>query len=161
MKKNWWKSILVFILGMLVFAVGSFFVRTFILVQRPERSGIIEDFQQICFWPDVGGMYASVSPRGCFPSYCTHPKLRAGSAIVDVREYKIQFETQFVLEATSRFPFPCVDNCAGGGTVSFNLGPLIPYDYEVWFRDEKIGQLQVYSGRETPRQCIERPAGDV
>lgn len=160
MKKISWKNVSVFVLGMLVFAVGSFFIRTFIFVRRPEPSGIIEDWEQICFWSDAGGIYAAVSPKGCYPTYCTLPKLQAGTALVDVREYKIQFETRFVLEETSRFPFPCIDNCAGGGTLQFNLGRLIPNIYEVWFQDEKVGEMNVYSGLDTPRQCITRTQGD-
>ena len=155
MKKFSWKNILIFILGMLVFAVGSFFVRTFVFMRRPEPSGIIEDFEQICFWSDQGGVFAAVAPRGCFPTYCTNPKLQAGTAIVNLQDYNIQFETRFLLEKTSRFPFPCADNCTGGGTVHFNLGPLVPNIYDVWFRNEKVGELNIYSGRVTPRQCIE------
>jgi hypothetical protein len=162
MKKISWKNILVFFLGMLVFAVGSFFVRTFIFVRRPSPPvGIIEDWKQICFWPDAGGVYAAVSPKGCFSSTCTRPTYQMGTAIVDVKDYKIQLETRFVLVETSRFPLPCIDNCAGGGTVQFNLGPLIPNDYEVWFRDEKVGKLAVYSGRVTPRQCITSSQQDL
>jgi hypothetical protein len=45
------RSILVFKLGILTFAVGSFLVSTFILVERPTKDGIIEDWGQICFGP--------------------------------------------------------------------------------------------------------------
>ncbi len=149
------KNILVFFLGMTTFAIGSFIVSTFIFVERPTMDGIIEDWGQICFWPDVGGIYAAVSPKGCFSTSCTRPTLRAGTAIVDKQEYKIQLETRFVLVETSRFPLPCTENCAGGGTVTFVLDDLIPNNYEVWFRDEKVGELMIFSGRPTPRQCFE------
>jgi len=140
---------------MVTFAVGSFIVSTFIIVERPEKDGIIEDWEQICFWPDVGGIYATVSPQGCYSTSCTWPKLQAGTAIVQRQDYRIELETRFVLEETSRFPLPCIDNCAGGGTVQFKLGSLIPNVYDVWFRDEKVGELMVFSGRPTPRQCFE------
>ena len=155
MKPKGLKTILVFILGMLTFAVGFFIVTTFIIVERPSMDGIVDDWEQICFWPDVGGVYAAVSPKGCYSTTCTRPTLQSGTAIVDLQEYKIQLETRFVLVETSRFPLPCIENCAGGGTVQFRLGDLIPNDYEVWFREIKVGELMIYSGRLTPRQCFE------
>lgn len=152
------KLVLVFILGMLTFAVGHFIVTTFIIVERPTLEGIIEDWEQICFWPDQdeGGINSTVSPRGCFSTTCTSPVLKEGTATIDQQSYEIHLETRFVLAETSRFPFPCIDNCAGGGTVQFRLGDLIPNNYDIWFRDEKIGTLMVFSGRPTPRQCIDR-----
>jgi hypothetical protein len=153
------KNILLIFLGMLIFAVGSFIVSTFIIVERPEKDGLIEDWEQICFWSDLGGIYASVSPKGCYSTSCTIPKQQAGTAIVDVQQYKIQLETSFVLVETSRFPLPCIENCAGGGTLQFHLGDLIPNDYAVWFRDSEIGRLMIYSGRPTPRQCMENNLG--
>lgn len=155
MKRISLKIILVFILGMLTFAVGSFIVSTFIFVERPTPGGIIRDWERICFWPDVDGIYADVSPKGCYPSYCTNPKMQVGTAIVDRQEYKIELETRFVLAEGSRFPLPCPDNCEGGGSVNFIFRDLIPNDYEVWFRDEKVGELMIFSGRPTPRQCFE------
>lgn len=153
------KNILLLILGMLIFAVGSFIVSTFIFVERPVKDGLIEDWEQICFWSDIGGLFASVSPKGCYSTSCTIPKLQAGTAIVDVQQSKIQIETSFVLVETSRFPLPCIENCAGGGTVQFHLGDLIPNDYAVWFRDDEVGRLMIYSGRPTPRQCMENNPG--
>jgi hypothetical protein len=149
------KSICVFILGMLTFAVGYFFVSTFIIVEKPTKDGIIEDWGQICFWSDADGLYASISPKGCYSTSCTSPKLQAGTAIVDVQNQKIQLEARFVHVKTSRFPLPCTDNCSGGGVVQFKLEPLLPNDYEVRFEDEKVGDLMIFSGRPTPRQCFE------
>jgi hypothetical protein len=148
-------GILVFLLGMMTFAFGYFIVSTFFIVERPTPGGIIEDWGRICFWPDEGGIYAAVSPKGCYSTSCTRPTLQVGTAIVDRQDNIIQLETRFVLVETSRFPLPCAENCAGGGTVQFNLGSLLPNAYEVWFRNEKVGELMVYSGRPTPRQCFE------
>lgn len=155
MKRQSLKIVAVFIFGMLTFAVGSFIVSTFIIVERPTPVGIIEDWERICFWPDADGITAAVSPKGCYSTSCTTPKLQAGTAIVDLHNHRIELETRFVLAEASRFPLPCIENCTGGGTVNFKLGSLIPYDYEVWFRDEMVGVLMVFSGRPTPRQCFE------
>lgn len=155
MKYLRWRSIWVFILGMLTFAVGWFIISTFMIVERPSPEGMIEDWGQICFWAHEGDMYATVSPKGCYSPTCTRPTLQEGTAVLDKKEYIIELETRFVIAETSRFPLPCVEDCAGGGQVNFNLGALIPNAYEVRFRDEKVGQMQVYSGRPTPRQCFE------
>lgn len=156
MTPNKRRNIFMFILGMLTFAAGYFILTTFIFVQRPREEGIIEDWGQICFWQDVDGLYAAVSPKGCFSTTCTAPRLQAGTALVGAQDYKIQIETRFVIAKTSRFPLPCTDNCSGGGTVQFKLDQLVPNDYEVWFRDERVGDLKIFSGRLTPRQCFEK-----
>lgn len=151
------KNFLIFFLGMITFAVGSFIVSTFIFVERPmpAGSGSIYDYERICFWPDVDGITAAVSPKGCYSTSCTWPSSQAGTAIVDRQGYKIQLETRFVLAESTRYPLPCTENCAGGGTVQFHLGQLTPNRYEVWFREEKVGTLDLFSGLPTPRQCFE------
>ena len=148
------KNILVFILGMLTFAVGSLIVNTFLIVERPFRDGIVEDWDRICFWPDVDGLYLAISPRGCYSTTCTSAKLQTSTAVVDLQNQKIQLEARFVLAKTSRFPLPCIENCSGG-TVQFKLDQLIPNDYEVWFRDKRVGDLKIFSGRPAPPQCFE------
>jgi hypothetical protein len=158
MKSKGWKSILLFILGMLTFAVGWFILSTFIFVERPSPQGIVEDWGQICFWAHEGDMYATVSPKGCYSPTCTRPTLQEGTAILDKQDYRIEIETRFVIAETSRFPLPCVEDCAGGGQINLNLGALIPNEYEIRFRGEKVGEMNVYSGRPTPRQCFENPA---
>ena len=145
---------LIFILGMLTFAVGFVIVTAFSLVERPVKDGIIEDWDQICFWPDVDGIYLAISPRGCYSSSCTRPKLQTGTAIIDVQNREIQLEARFVLLKTSRFSLPCTEDCSGG-TVQFKLDHLLPNEYEVWFKDERVGDLNIFSGRPTPRQCFE------
>jgi hypothetical protein len=155
MLKSIAKSVLIFILGMITFAIGSFVVTNSWKPENPVQDGIIENWGQICFWPDVDGLYASVSPKGCYSTSCTHPKLQTGTAIVDVQNRKIQLDARFVLVNASRFPVPCTDNCNGGGTVQFKLEPLIPEKYEVWFKDEQVGELMIFSGRPTLRQCFE------
>lgn len=149
------KNILLFILGMMTFAIGSYIVTTFFTMERPLRDGMIEDWEQICIWSDVDGQHVAVSPKGCYSTSCTRPKLQTGTAIVDIQNQKIQIETRFVLVKASRFPLPCTDNCNGGGTVQFRLDPLVPNDYAVWYGEEKVGDLMIFSGKPTPRQCFE------
>ena len=158
MKSLGWKSILVFFLGMLTFAVGWFIVSTFITVERPSPEGIVEDWGRICFWTHEEVVFATVSPKGCYSPTCTRPTLQEGTAILDKQDYRIELETRFVIAETSRFPLPCVEDCAGGGQINLNLGSLIPNEYEIRFRGDKVGEMNVYSGRPTPRQCFENPA---
>lgn len=148
-------QIIVFILGMLTFAVGSWFLSTFVFVQRPVKIGLIDDWDQICLWQDQGGIFVAISPRGCYSTSCTSPKLQTSTAIVDLQNQTIQLGAHFVLNATSRFPLPCIENCAGGD-VQFRLDPLIPNDYQILFRGDKVGEVSIFSGRPTPKQCFEK-----
>lgn len=156
MKRGGVRTALVFILGMLTFALSYFIYTIFINPERPTMEGVVENWGKICFWyDDMGSIQASVSPEGCYSTTCTLPVQQVGSAIVNEQDFKIDIETRFVLKETSRFPLPCIENCEGGGTVRFDLGGLAVGDYEVRFRDEKIGDLMIFSGRPTPRQCFE------
>jgi hypothetical protein len=149
------KTIVVFVLGMLTFAVVAVLFSLFVNVKRPEPGMIIENRGQICFrLNDVGDMIASVSPEGCFSTSCTRQVQKVGTTIVDKRGFELRFDARFVLAETSRFPLPCIDNCFGGGTIDFNLGMLDVGDYSVWLGDENIGKLMVFSGLPTPRQCL-------
>lgn len=155
MKRGGYRTILVFILGMFTFALSYFIYTIFINPKRPTMEGIIENWGEICFWyDDVGSIIAAVSPEGCYSTTCTLPIQQVGSAVVNEQNFTIHLETRFVLKETSRFPLPCIENCEGGGTVSFVLGGLSVGDYEVRFRDEKVGELMIFSGRPTPRQCF-------
>jgi hypothetical protein len=148
-------TVLVFILGMVTFAIGSWFSSTFIFFQRPVKDGMIEDWDQICFWQDQDGVYTKISPQGCYSTSCTNPKLQTSTAIVDLQNQIIQLDAHFVLGATSRFPLPCIENCMAGD-VQYKLDGLLPNDYQLWFRDEWVGELKIFSGRPTPRQCFEK-----
>lgn len=103
-------------------------------------------------------MQAAVSPFGCYSTTCTRQVSQAGSAVIDQDQFQIHIESKFVLADASRFPLPCTENCSGGGTVNFDLGELQVGQYEVWYGDDIAGELNVYSGLPTPRQCIENPA---
>ena len=147
--------IIIFILGMLSFAIGSWLWSTFIFVERPVRGGIIEDWDRICFRQDPDGIYVTISPQGCYSTSCTSPKLQSSTAVIDLQNQKIRLDASFVLVKTSRFPLPCIENCLGGN-VQFKLDQLIPNDYEVWFRQDKVGEVKIFSGRPTPLQCFEK-----
>jgi hypothetical protein len=149
------EQIFVFILGMLTFAIGSWFLSTFIFVERPAKGSIIEDWDQICFRQDPDGIYTTISPQGCYSSSCTRTQLQTSSAVIDLQNQEIHLDAGFVLGKTSRFPLPCTENCLGGN-VQVKLDRLVPNDYEVWFRENKVGEIKIFSGRPTPKQCFEK-----
>lgn len=157
MSKIQTKSIIIFILGMLTFAIGAFLVNIFFLVERPQESSIIEDWDQICLWQDVDGIYLSVSPMGCFSTSCTQIKQQIGTVMIDLENEDIFLDAHFVLQKTTRFPLPCTENCSGGGRIQFKFDQLIPNDYSLWFKDQKVGKVNIFSGRTTPNQCFNNP----
>jgi hypothetical protein len=160
MKRVGWKYVLMFVLGMLTVIIGYILFSDFRGFSKPTTMRIVEDYGSICFWyDDQGSMQASVSPLGCYSTTCTRPALQSGSAVIDQDQYQIDIESRFVLAETSHFPLPCTENCSGGGTVNFDLGELQVGEYEVLFREEVVGNLNVFSGRPTPRQCIENSTG--
>lgn len=143
---------------MLTFAVGYLVFNVTVGIRRPTRAGIVEDYGSICFWYDErGSMQVSITPRGCYSTTCTRQVSQTGSAVIDQEQFQIHLESRFVLAETSRFLLPCIENCSGGGTVNLDLGELQVGKYEVWFRDELAGELNVFSGLPTPRQCLENP----
>ena len=152
------KNILTFVMGMLAFALAAFIIKTFLFPARPEKSGIVEDWEQICLWQDVDGINLTVSPKGCYSTSCTLIKQQGGTAILDLQNQEIHLDSRFFLLETSRFPLPCAENCFGGGHIQFKFDQLIPNDYTLWFAGQKVGEVHVFSGSTTPRQCFENEA---
>ena len=151
------KNLFIFVLGMLTFGVGSFVTKTFLFYERPDKNGIVENWEEICLWQDNDGITLSISPKGCYSSSCTQIKQQVGTATIDLQEQEIHLSARSVLREVSRFPLPCIDNCLGGGSILINLANLIPNDYTIWFMDQKVGEVMVFSGKPTPRQCFENP----
>jgi hypothetical protein len=157
MKKSRIKIALIFVLGVLSFPLGSFLFNIIFQSTSPEKGGIVEDWDRICLWQDTDGIYLAISPKGCYSPTCTLTKLQTGTATVDLQNQDIHLTARFVLQKTSRFPLPCADSCSGGGQVQFVLDQLIPQDYTLWFREQEVGTVNIFSGREIPRQCFENP----
>ena len=149
------KNIGIFVLGMLVFGIGMLLYSVFVGLKRPEPGLSVVNRGEICFRIDEqGDMLASVVPDGCYSTTCTRQVQQVGKVMLDRRGFEIKFETRFVLAETSRFPFPCIENCAGGGRIDFNLGMLDVGDYSLWHGEEEVGELMIFSGRPTPPQCF-------
>lgn len=156
MKRIYFKYALVFLLGMFTMTIGYLVLVVFGGIRKPTPLEVVEDYGMICFWSDdQGHMQASVSPKGCFSPSCTRAVSQDGSAVVDKQRFEINFVTNFSLVETTRFLLPCVENCSGGGTIQVNLGELPVGQYDIFFRDHRVGGLNIFSGLPTPRQCIE------
>jgi hypothetical protein len=128
MKHKNLKYAMTFLLGMLTLAVGYLLVSVFGGLRRPTPLGTIEDYEAICFrYDDQGSIQASISPKGCYSTSCTRQVSQAGSAVINQDQFHISFKSRFVLAETSRFLLPCTENCAGGGTIHFDLvkGPIL------------------------------------
>jgi hypothetical protein len=159
MNRIYFEYALVFLLGMFTLAIGYLVLVVFGGIRKPTPMEVVEDYGMICFWSgDQGHLQASVSPKGCFSPTCTRAISQSGSAVVDEQRYEIHFVTSFSLVKTSRFLLPCVENCSGAGLIQLDLGELPVGQYDILFRDERIGELNIYSGLPTPRQCIENEA---
>jgi len=151
------KIMIPFVLGMVTFAFGAFVFKTFLFTTKPTQDRIIDDWGQICLEHDVDGITLTISPKGCFSSTCTQVRQQVGTAVIDVQNRSIFVDARFVLLKTTRFPPPCAKDCFGGGRIRFNLSNLVPNDYTLWFSNQKIGEVSVFSGRTTPRQCFTNP----
>jgi hypothetical protein len=152
------KTIFCLVLVLLTCALAAFVVNSFFSAARPEKNGLIEDWEQICLWQDVDGIYLTVSPKGCYSTTCTQIKQQTGTATLDLQNQEIHLAAHFVLRETSSFPLPCTKNCSGGGSVQFKFDQLIPENYTLWFEGQKVGEVKIFSGRPTPRQCFENPS---
>ena len=151
------RAMIWFGLGMLTFALGAFIFNSFFPLLRPEQGGIIDDWGEICVYQDVDGINLTISPKGCTSSTCTQIDQQVGIMVVDLQDRKISVDARFVLLETSRFPLPCTENCLGGERIRFVLSNLIPNDYMLWFGDQRVGEMSIFSGRSTPRQCFTNP----
>ena len=157
MMKFKFRAMIWFALGMLTFALGVFIVNSFLLPTRPEQDGIIEDWGEICIYQDVDGINLTISPKGCYSSTCTRIKQQVGTAVIDLQNQEIILDARFILLRVSRFPLPCTEDCQGGGRIQFVLSNFIPNDYMLWFGDQMVGEMSIFSGRSTPRQCFTNP----
>lgn len=158
MLKTRLNHVIIFTAGMLTFALAAWIVWALFLVERPEKQGIIEDWDQICVWQDQTGIYFSISPQGCFSTNCTIAGLQTSSAVVDLQNRVIEIDARFVLTKISGSLLHCMRNCTGGN-IQFKLDGLIPNDYHLRFREEQVGELKIFSGRQTPHQCFEKDLG--
>ena len=70
------KTIFVFVLGMVTFAVGYFIVKPFVIVERPTINGLIQDWERICFWLDDGAFTLMFLQKGVIPQPVQHPNCR-------------------------------------------------------------------------------------
>jgi hypothetical protein len=125
------------------------------LIRRPEHGQTVRERASICFrQSEDAHILASVAPADCFSYRCASLSRATGTAVVDTRAFRIDFETTFVIAETRPLLGGCLPDCMAGGQLDFDLGPLDPAPYEIYLWGTKRGYLSVPSGVPWQDQCL-------
>jgi hypothetical protein len=97
---------------------------------------------------------ASVAPMDCYSYRCAHLSQATGTAVIDTRAFRIDFETTFHIAESKPLIGGCLPDCMGGGQLDFDLGTLDVglYEVDLWGKDQ--GDLSVTSGLPWKDQCL-------
>jgi hypothetical protein len=122
---------------------------------RPEQGQTVREQARICFRQSQDAhVLASATPIDCYSYRCAHLSQATGTAVVDGRAYRIDFETTFHIAETRPLLGGCLPDCMGGGQLDFDLGPLVPALYEIKLWGTQMGHLSVTSGLPWQDQCL-------
>ncbi|MGD8732305.1 MAG: hypothetical protein PVH92_10525 [Anaerolineales bacterium] len=125
------------------------------LLRRPEQGIEVNERVEICFQQDEEGhILAIAKPLDCFSMRCTRPYLRSGTAVLDETGSRLDFELTFRLSESKNLLFGCGPDCAGGGTMTFDLGQVPVGLYRVYLWGTYQGELSVTSGLPWHDQCL-------
>jgi len=127
-----------------------------ILFRHPEQGIVVRERAEVCFRlsSEAAHVLASVTPSDCYSMRCTVPYQMAGTAVLDQRAFRLEFETTFRLSESRPFLLGCGRDCAGGGSLEFDLGMLEVGLYRVFLWDSYLGDLSVTSGLPWRDQCL-------
>ena len=141
-------TIMVAMLACLLGACSVFF-------RQPEPGMNVSESIELCFRQnDQAHVLATARPSDCFSMRCTHQNYKSGTAVLDVRASRLDFEMTFNLSEEKNLLFGCGGDCAGGGSLQFDLGPLPVGLYAVYLWDAYLGDLSVTSGLPWHDQCL-------
>lgn len=122
---------------------------------RPEPPIVEREQMTVCFRQDEQGhVIATVRPETCYSMRCTKRIEASGTAVLDRRAFRIDFESTFRFAEAKPFLLPCTEDCLGAGELIFDLGVLDVGLYEVYVWDEVEGDLSVNSGLPWNDQCL-------
>lgn len=125
------------------------------ILGRPEPGIIERERVLVCFrQSEQGHAVVTIRPDACHSMRCAHPEEVSGTALLDRREFRIDFDPYFHFTESKPLFFPCADDCAGAGTLQFDLGVLDVGLYQVHVRDHYLGDLSVTSGLAWVDQCL-------
>lgn len=138
-----------------VFLCGTSLVGCAAIFGRPEPGQTVRERARICFRqsPDAH-ITASVAPIDCYSYRCAHLRQATGTAVVDNRAFRIDFETTFHISEDRPVLGGCLSDCMGGGQLDFDLGPLDPALYDIHLWGTELGHLSVTSGMPWQDQCL-------
>ena len=131
------------------------------IFRKPEPGIQVRERTSICFRLSEDAhpledahIHALAAPADCFSMRCTRVYQKSGTAVLDQEAHRLDFETAFILSETKPLLGGCTPDCAGGGTLDFDLGPLEPDIYDVYLWGDMIGELSVTSGLPWRDQCL-------
>jgi len=132
------------------------------LFGRPEQGQTVQERARICFHQseDDAHIIASVAPTDCYSIRCTRWVQGTGTAVVRQQTFQLDFKTTFILQKTRPLLGNCTPDCAGGGQLDFDLGPLDVGLYRVDLWDTGLGRLSVTSGLPWQDQCLPEGPSD-
>lgn len=140
-----------FVLGVMLLCLSSCAV----IFGRPEPAISVREDVVLCFRQSPQAhVIAEVQPATCYSVRCTKQIQSTGTAMLDQGEFQIHFAPSFQFSETKPFLLPCMDDCAGGGRLTFDLGVLDVGLYQVYVWDRAMGELSVTSGMPWRDQCL-------
>lgn len=115
---------------------------------------LIENDGVVCFWElyntlEVRGYF---SPAGCYSSFGTSPLEQSLSVKLDPKQYRIEFDTRFVVLVNSARSW--TGDCCGAGLVSFDLGNVPRGRYSVWLGERRLGSVQIPAKSQEHLTCL-------
>lgn len=125
------------------------------ILRRPEPGIEVREKVEICFRQDEQAqLLATARPADCFSMRCTRQNFSSGTAVVAKGASRVDFKVTFNLSPVKAPLVGCGQDCAGGGSLQFNLGPMMPGNYRVYLWDTFLGDLSVTSGLPWHDQCL-------
>ena len=121
---------------------------------------VAENSAVVCFSHETPGprqdIIVQVNPMECRSSTCTDRFVQEAHVEVDVQAQIIHVTTLFIYRDATLEGFQCTTDCAGGGMVIVNIGPVSPGVYAVHIGEEPVGEIEIAeeSGALVSGRCL-------
>lgn len=108
---------------------------------------VAENSAVVCFSHDIQGsernIVVQVNPMECRSTTCTDRFVQQAHVEVDEQARTIQVTTLFIYRDATVEGFQCTADCAGGGMVIVDIGPVSPAVYAVRIGEEQVGEIEI------------------
>ena len=132
-----------------------------VVLGRPEQGIEVRERVRVCFYQSEGThITAVIEPADCYSIRCTRINQKNGTAVLDRKWHRLEFETTFVLSEIRPFLGDCISDCAGRGQMIFDLGHLKPGTYDVYIWGDLTGELSLASDLSRKDQCLAQSNSD-